>query len=303
MPLPGIVSVGEKMDGSRSGVINRLWQRNYTRTFLVETIGPQVGPLQVRSALPVGIGTRYNNGLPIGDPNREFDNGAFVESISAEMDQGQGGIQWTVTVNYAPYDASLFGSDPSLWPIKVSFGGDRTERVVYFDKFGNPITNSAGDPFDPPITIDDSRSTMTVTRNELISAFNLSLAETFRDTINAGVWNGFAAHTVKCGIISTSEPQYDSNNFVYYYTVTYPFMIDRNGWRKVILDAGCNELDSYGNPRPIMNKGQQVSDPVPLDGAGHRLMEGYTPVFLTIDAYDEVDFGGLNIDLSTRLGA
>lgn len=299
----GIVSVGEKLDGSRSGNINRLWQRHYVRTFVVETDSPKVGAIQVRDApgLP-SLGAFYTNGLPTDDPNYEADHGSFLESGEAVLDSDGAGMQWTVTLNYGPYVP--FDQDPSLWPIKVSFGGERTEKVIYFDKGGGAIVNSAGDPFDPPITIDDSRSTMTVTRNELVSVFDLTLAEMYRDKINIADWNGFEALTVKCGIISTSEPQYDSNARVYYYTVTYPFMIDRKGWIKKILDAGCNELDpTSGLPTPIMNKGQQVSDPVPLDGSGHRNPPAADPVTIEVDAYEEVDFSGLNIDLSTRLGA
>jgi hypothetical protein len=144
---------------------------------------------------------------------------------------------------------------------------------------------------------------MTVTRNELVSAFDLTLAEMYRDKINSGDWNGFEALSVKCGIISTSEPQYDSNARVYYYTVTYPFTIDRKGWIKEILDAGCNELDAYGLPKSIMNHGQPVSDPVPLNGSGQRAEAYDDPQYILIDAYETVDFDGLNIDLATRLGA
>ena len=304
MPDPGIVGVGE-VYGARTSSINKLWQRTYTRTFHVETTGSQVGALRVRAATGIPqIGHTYNNGLDPADPLYEDDPGAYVESVESAMDTDpeHGAVDWIVTVNYGflvPFDIN-----PSLWPIKVSFGGERTEKATSKDKSGGPIVNSAGDPFDPPIVIDDSRSTMTVTRNELVSAFDLTLAESYRDKINNEIWNGFDALTVKCGIISTSEPQYDSNARVYYYTVTYPFMIDRKGWLKNILDAGCNEIDSgTGLAKPIMNQGQQVSDPVPLDGSGVRNAPGADPVFTDFDVYEEADFAGLNIDLSTRLGA
>ena len=125
----------------------------------------------------------------------------------------------------------------------------------------------------------------------------------YRDKVNDADWNGFDALSVKLGAITTSDPQYDSNARVYYYTVTYPFTIDRKGWLKKILDAGCNELDGSGLPAPIMNKGQQVSDPVPLDGSGHRADPGADPYYWEFDVYETADFSGLNIDLSTRLGA
>lgn len=52
-----------------------------------------------------------------------------------------------------------------------------------------------------------------------------------------------------------------------------------------------------------MTNGQQVSDPVPLDGTGHRLPEGDPPITVEVDVYEELDFSVLNIDLSNRIGA
>jgi hypothetical protein len=54
-----------------------------------------------------------------------------------------------------------------------------------------------------------------------------------------------------------------------------------------------------------MINGQPVSDPIPLDGSGHWLgVNAYdNPVVLTYEVFEEADWTGLNIDLSTRLGA
>lgn len=173
----GIISVYEKLDGTRSTSINNTFTRTYTRTFIVETTGPEVGPLAVRTAGGIPqVGTTYDNGLINTDPDYEVDFGAFVQSIEAQMDGASGGIQWNVTVQYGAYDAQTFGNDPTAWPLKVAHGGERTERVIYFDKNGDRVANSAGDPFDPPITVDDHRVTLSVTRNELVSAFDPVLA-------------------------------------------------------------------------------------------------------------------------------
>jgi hypothetical protein len=106
------------------------------------------------------------------------------------------------------------------------------------------------------------------------------------------------------GMITTSEPQYDSNGHVYYLTVTYPVTLNRSTWVKTLLDCGMNALDSSSPPRPtpIMNNGQQISDPVPLDGSGHRLASTGTPVTLSSNVYNSVDWSPLNINLSLRLG-
>lgn len=305
----GISSVVEDLDG-RSSRIDKMYQSTYVRRFIVETDRPETGSLQVRSATGIPQpGATYNNGLDVGDPDREYDNGAFVQEVDATQDSSGAGIQWLVTVNYGPYDTSTFGSNPTLWPVRVSFGGEERERVLYFDRDGNPVRNSAGDPFDPPITVDDGITTMMITRNELVSAYSPTLADYYRHTINDATWNGFDAGTVKMGVISTSEPQYDSANQAWYLQVNYPIKINRYGWTKKVLDAGCNELTDaayYGaavKTRPIMNEGQQVSDPVPLDGSGYRLDVEGTPVTLEFDGYDAVDWSGLSIDLSLRLGA
>lgn len=310
----GIAHVTEK---SRSTSVDLMWRRSYTRVYTVETLDPSVGPLAVRQAVDPATGVAIPQPgayyiTPAGT-YQENDHGAWVIGVEASLDDlhQTGGIQWTVTVSYGPFDTSAFGNDPTQWAIKVNFGGERTDRVLYFDQYGNPITNSAGDPFDPPITIDDSRSILTVTRNELVSSYNFALAEMYRDTINQYTWNGFAPYTAKLGIISTSDPQYSSAYQVYYYTVTYPFTIKRDGWQVAVLDAGCNELTGpYGayypytdqKTRPIMNGGQQVSDPVPLNGYGQRLPVGGIPITLVFEGYSVTDFTGLGINLSLALG-
>lgn len=288
--------------GNRAGQINNLWQREFDVGFVIVTDNVNVGPIAVRTAVGM-TGSWYTNGLLSTDPNYEFDSGSFVQSISVKED-GDSGVQWKATVHYGPLDTSQFGSDPTLWPIKVSFGGERTEKVIYFDNAGNRICNSALDPFDPPITIDDSRVLLNITRNERVSTFGISIPSTYNDTTNNATWNGFPAYACKFGTITTSEPQYDSNGHVYYLTVTYPVTVNRDLWVKNLLDCGMNALDTSSPPRPtpIMNNGQQISEPVPLDGSGHRMASTGTPTTLPFDVYTAVDWTPLALDLSLRLG-
>lgn len=299
----GVTGVVECYGDGRSGGVDQSYARTYTRVFDVYTSRDEVGPVAIRlsGAIPV-IGSKYHNGLDVSDPDYEFDNGSFANSI--QMEPWDSPTAWKVTVQYGAFNTSEFGSNPTNWKVRVRFGGERTERVVVFDKAGNPILNSTGDRYGEPITVDDHITTMTIQRNELVSAFDLGLASLYSDTINDATWNGFAARKLKLGIIETSDEQYDTANDVWYYTVTYPIAISRDEWRKDILDQGYNELDAYGGPpKPIMNNGQPVSEPVLLDGAGHRLA-GYasSPVTFQTYVFDEADWSGLGIDLSLRLG-
>ena len=301
----GVTSV-EECFGGRSGSINHLYERRYTRVFDVETDSPYVGPIAVRAHEDIPkIGDYYHGGgEAYGD---EFDLGAFANLVDVQS-VDEAGHAWKVTVQYEPWEP--FSDDPSLRKVRVTFGGERTERVVDFDKAGVPVRNSAGDRFGDPVTVDDHITTMTITRCEFVSDFDLGLASIYSDTINKFAWNGFDAYYLKMGIITTSEEQYDSMTQRWYYVVTYPVQVGRRPWRKDLLDQGFNELtgEGYGGSGdvktvPIMNEGQPVADPVALDGAGRRLEIGDEPVTLSFDVFDEEDWSGLNINLALRLGA
>jgi hypothetical protein len=297
-----ILSVDEEYEG-RGGSINRAFERRYTRVFDVTTSDPLVGPLAVRADVRLPqIGHSYTNGAGPYDPLLETDTGAFANEITAECVGGPegAGIHWRVTVQYEPWDP--FDSDVLSQKVRVQFAGERTERVIDFDKDGVPVRNSAGDRFGDPVTVDAHITTMVITRNELVSAFDIELASLYSDTINNATWNGIPAFRAKMGIITTSEEQYDSVSQRWYYTVTYPVQLSRTAWRKDLLDQGYNVLVA-GRPKAILDPdGQPVTDPRALDGSGGLLGIGDPPVPLTFDVFDEADWSGLNIDLSLRLG-
>lgn len=305
-----IASVDYKRPAKRSSTQNNLWQRTYHLEFLVETVDDAVGSRAVRLAAdPLtgfyvpSVGNSYS--FMAGTPYAEADTGSFAQSVTATEDDDGGGRQWTVAVDYGAYDVS--GSqpaDPTQWAIKVTHEAQSYERVVAFDQDGVAIRNSAGDPFGDPVTVDDSRSVLAVERNELVSAFDLTLSEQMRDKVNAAEWNGFAARTVKSRPVTTSQPQYDATNNVFFYAVKYVFEVNRDTWTRKLLDQGFAAVDpTDGKLKAVTEGGQPVSEAVPLDGSGHRLPPGGTPVALSFEVYPAADFGVFNLDLSTRLGA
>lgn len=304
-----IVSVKECF-GGRSGSIDNQYARTYVRIFDVETSDPVVGWVAVRSAVDPytgvfipGIGIHYDNGAGPYDPLHEYDFGSFVNSSSGETDGSP--TAWKVTVNYAPWPAGQFDSNPINHKLRVKFAGERIDRIVDFDNAGNPIINSAGDRFGDPVVVDDSLRLMIITRNELVSDFDPETIPTYSYSLNNGTWNGFAAHRCKMGLIESSDEQWDPNNQVWYYTITYPVQVEKTGevWSKKLLDQGYNVLEPYGGGAvPYMPKGQPVSDPVALDGAGNVLGSGGSPVVLDFDVFPEANWATLGIDLSLRLG-
>ena len=292
-----------ELKGRRSGSLNHLYQRTYKREFRVITTSPNIETVQVRNAVDPNtsltipdIGIFYDNGLGTTD------KGSYVNQIDI-AEEHEDGLSWVVTCSYGPYEALTFPQNPLSWPLKVTWGGKTVEKLVLYDQAGNPILNSAGDPFDEPITIDDSRSSLTVVRNESAATFSLSTCETYRDTLNLLAWNAFALKTVKLGTISAGELQFDSNTQTWYYAVTYPFEINRDGWQRKLLDRGFAYLDGSNKLRRLVGPdGQAPGEPTLLDGTGHQLAHGATPVFISSDVYPAVDWTPLAINLSARLG-
>lgn len=292
-----VTSVDE-IKGRRRSSQDSLWRRTYTRVYRVQTDDPSTDALTVRTAsgLP-SIGNTYSVGSV-------HDYGAFVQSIEAS-EETEDGKSWIVTVEYGPYDAGQFPSNPVQWPLRVSFSQQKYELAVGQDRNGNAILNSAKDPYKDPVTIDQSRTIITAVRNEPIASFDLTLAESYYDKVNSATWNGFTARTVKLDSITTSQPQYDSNNQIYYFEVTYTFAVKRDKWNSKILDSGFNELDSSSPARqqPVRDaQGQPVTEAVPLDGSGHRLATSGSPVFTEYEIYDQADFSVFNMDFNSALG-
>ena len=302
----GITSVNEILE-NRGGTWNRLWQRTYSRSWRVECSSRYDGPYVIRTSKQVPwIGAYYYVN------SNEVDAGSFISDVEYTCESAGANPEhstWIVKATYSPYDSNTFGSDPTLWPIRVTYGSKSYEKNVEEDQSGNPVRNSAGDRFETPVTVDDSRDMITVVRNELVATFDPTFPSTYRDTINSASWNGYDTHTVKCTSITSSDPQYDSSNQVWYYTITYVFEImyedpdeSPNGWAKYILDQGYQALDGSGNKGLIQLKGQPASDPQLLDGSGHALASGGDPVFTTFNVYREKNFAAFNIDLSLALG-
>lgn len=302
----GVISV-ESIPEGWAGNWDKQRQRTYKRKFRVETDSRDDGPVTIRLATtgapPVPLVPRIGSKYFV--TSTEQDAGSFCSNVATDFeDLTPLGLSWILTFDYAPFDFSLFGNDPTAWPILITFGSAKYERIVTVDQDGNPILNSAGDPFESPVTIDESRSIITVQRNELVKyvegtgGFNPLLAELYRDTVNNELWNGFEAKTVKCSSITTGAPQYDSNNEVWYYQVTYVFEIDRDAWTKRLLDQGYNVI-SAGVRKPYLLGGQKPEEPILLNGSGAFTT---TPHFLSYEGYPLRDFSIFNLDFNAALG-
>lgn len=209
-------------------------------------------------------------------------------------------------------------SSPTSEPADLRFGV-RTERVVIWqDKDGNPIVNSAGQWFDPPIVKDVHYLTLAVVRN--VTSYDPELAQDYMDTVNSD--------TVVIAGLTLSEGQARLDEWtasseeargISYYREQIRLSFDAD-WDDNILDLGTKAINADGQLSTIYEKqtasgvvyelassgggsgGRPVQEPVKLDGSGNIYTAGLTSaagVFLTFESYPERDFWRLDLPTDT----
>lgn len=263
-PLP-------RREGGKAADHTRTYRRSYRAR---STAGESEA--EVLDAVVVALGD-------VGSAHPD-DASASVQSIQVSC-QSRDGTDWSVEVEYGPIRPGE--SSPLLEEPEVDWGLAAYQRIADADRDGNPIVNSAGDPYDPPLTRDDSRPLLTIVRNE--ATYSPLLADAYRDTVNLATFFGAPAGTVKCKSITAKRAWSPLVAGGFYWVVTYLFEFNRDGWTSRPLDIGYRRLDG-ANRRQILIDGQPATSPVPLDGAGGVLTPGDPPVFLAFELYPEADY-------------
>jgi hypothetical protein len=162
--------------------------------------------------------------------------------------------------------------DPTQDPMQIRVYTEQFQKPAIFNKDDQLIVNSAGDPYDPPPMMDDSRRVLSLSRNVPGCP---SWVLDYQDAVNSDTFDAlgvtYAVGTGKVQSVSLSVAQ--KRNNIDFYTLEVLIHLQRNGWILKTLDAGFRELDDSGDLINIVNAGDQerVSAPVPLDGSGKAL--------------------------------
>jgi hypothetical protein len=286
-----VTSVAPKKNGSTTRR-EQNGNRSYTRTWIVLTDDPRVGPKAVLDAVPVLTGQTYDDGF-------EQDGRAFCVSVSATCTE-EDGMQWEVVAEYGAFDAVEFPENPLSRDPEISWEYQRTQEAVDREP-GDPeadpppkqIKNSAGDSFDPPLLRDVRKPILKLTRNE--ANFDPLLAFTFHDKVNSNPFFGADPGYVK---IEGITPQRVHNPAIgWYWTVQYEFLFDTRTHDPQVLNQGFKRLDDEGE-RVLCtdNNGEVVTSPVWLDEDGQQIPPDGDPVYLQFQIYERIDFSFLNFD-------
>ncbi|OJW11209.1 MAG: hypothetical protein BGO49_11120 [Planctomycetales bacterium 71-10] len=286
--------------------------RTYSIELQVQTDDLDVGPKAVIDALHLWEANTYR--WPFVEAAKESDPRSFLQSVEAdEVGLGQDGAVWKVTLAFAPRDPSKDdrgpidedGSrDPFAARPTVSAHSESEEVAVTHDRDGEPILNSAGDPFDPPLAISKPCLVIEVSRMERY--FLLDRVEDLESHVNDAEWMGWPAGSVLCKSIKPRQVWLEDVNG-YGWEVEYEFAFKRPliaddggddvtvypGWAVQVLDCGMRQKVS-GAWKDIQVDNKPVSTPVPLKSDGTVASPTDDPHYLTFNLYPPADFSVLD---------
>ena len=304
------VYVEELWEG-REATLNSERQKQYARVFEVRTDDAQDGP---------DVAGEAGSGIPdIGDAHPQ-ETAAYCIRVYPSNHPDDPTL-WKIT---AEYDTTLprsqaaesqgFDSDgesvptpnpaqrpqdPVLRPAVYRAGRETAQEVIDFDFAGEFILNSAGDPFDPPITREVTYPVITITK--CVASVSFSQLEQYQDSLNSDTWCGFAPHVCKLNI--EWESAYENGSS--FFRVTYTIKIRWKTWDEELIDRGYRELipGSPGAGTPARwerikddGTGAYPSEPTLLDGFGRKLAAGEEPVKVgPFQIYRELPYAALGI--------
>jgi len=290
-----VVSVNERFQDRRGRAT--IGGVQYTRSWLVKTDAVTDGPYTARTA----------TGIPIVGDSHNEDTAATcrdVDPVPYESDSKT----WLVTAKYS--SPTLGGSqivdsdDPLELPAKVAFTFEFENKVVdrswtlnvgfsaITDGEGEPrypILNSAGMPFDPPLV--QGYPVLVISIQQNLSEFDPEEAMKYIGSVN----------TADISVVGFSIPKWYGLMRDYsgvqmwdadgdpYWQVRYEIAVkfEEYGWCRKVLDAGMYEWD-IGTGKFQTTKdtdGEEITEPLPLDGSGAFMTHGGTPFYLKFMTY------------------
>ena len=254
--------------GEGRSASNEKGMRKYSRAFRLETTSQMDGPYAVGS----------DANLPaIGSLHPE-DSNAWCVSLRVENSNPWKG--WTVTAEYT--SEREITEDPTAEPAAITWSSEQFQRPVIYDNSGNAVVNSAGDPFDPPVMMDDSRPVVTISKNlAVVPAWILA----YQDAVNSDAFyvDGITVGAGLAKVQSVTVGEVQRRNNISFRVVNLVIHLERNGWLVEAQDVGFREL-GYGGRQNILNDvdSERPSAPVPLDGAGAHIVDPTSATNVTI---------------------
>jgi hypothetical protein len=265
------------------------------RSWLAKTDSPATSAQEVIEAAPVSVGSVLSG-----------DSDLRCTQVRARANSPDG-MLWTVTADYevrpdpeAPPPDDLSGQFKApIW----SASSTVSNQAIYTDRFGNTITNSAGDPLED-VTADVAEFRLTLTTFFLSHTQWVGPGRIYTNAINNNVWNGGAPEEWKCqGFSAKLNAEEISGSTVIFWEVNIEFAYKAGGWNPRPWDIGfAQRVNDEGVPSSTGTKRAQIKgqdnkpvrQPVALNNNGIALPAGQKPLVINngngVDYYLPLDF-------------
>jgi len=246
-----------KEDAGGRTATNSKGIRTYTRVFLFEASSQDDDAWEVGS---------HPNAPRIG---QAFRDAWCISTTPTCIEPWKG---WSITAEYSSERA--LNEDPTQDDMQIRVYTEQFQKPAVFNADGSKIVNSAGDPYDPPAMMDDSRRVISLVRN--VAVYPAWVLD-YQDAVNSDSFvvrgETYAVGTGKVQSVSLSDAQ--KRNGIDFYSLEVLIHLQKNGWILKTLDAGFREIQGSGGLINIVNAGdgERVSAPVPLDGSGAALTD------------------------------
>lgn len=283
-----------------SGGIDDQYRKTSTRVYQVQAT-PDTDEFGVIASLGIAIFSlhpSYTRAICTAiDAELASDTLAFFSDPTnpANPDNGAAVLVWNLTVRYGPWNPleHTDTGDPVDQPPEVSIEGVTFEKAVDMDINGVPVLNSAGDYFDPPVTKDEARVVIRITKN--FASFTGADVLAYSNKTNGDVFYGYPIHSLK---VAPPRAQQLFSQFTgsTYTRVEFQLEFNPDGWKKKVINLGLRQLGSVGGSEalvPILFGGVPATAPALLDEDGHALAPPVTKdnvLVLEFDIYEELDF-------------
>lgn len=256
--------------------------RTYRRTYILTSTDIAEGEYSVGS----------HPSLPIIGEAHDEDAAAYCQELT--ITQTNGYVGWEATATWST--EYVLATDPTNDDAIIEWQTEQFQRPCVFDRDGDAVVNSAGDPFDPPVMMDDSRRVIVITKNlSVVPSYIL----TYQDAVNISSFS-VDGITVGAGLAKVQQVNVggrQNRNGTDFRTVTIIIHVEKGGWDLSPLDAGFRVLGPSNTRQNILNDGdnERPTAPVPLDGAGGLLFNpGPTNgVYIPVFPYELKDFSAL----------
>lgn len=256
--------------------------RTYSETYWLTTNSKTDGTYEIGS----------HPDLPVIGETHHTDTGAWCTGVKPKCVSGY--VHFHVVCTFS--SERELATDPTAEPAYTEWDGEQYQRPLVIDEDGDLVCNSAGDPFDPPEMIDDSRLISVTTKNVAsVPAWILQYSNAVNsDTFTLG---GLSVGIGQAKMQTPKIPKAQTRNGVTFYELQFTIHYREEGWLSGLTDAGFRKIGAGGKRENIKNEGDEElpAAPVPLDGSGGVLLNPSPTnnVRLTFRGYRNLPFSVL----------